>query len=93
MPIAFRPRSNSSAISSRYGSLVLAERWLPCAEAAPEGKKPVITEVAAFGLLAGGGPPEPVVTSMAGFELSEPVITKVAAFARDFSPQLPGDRM
>jgi hypothetical protein len=40
---------------------VLAERWLPCAEAAPEGKKPVITEV--------------------------------AAFARDFSPQLPGDRI
>ncbi len=50
----------------------------------------MITEVAAFELLAGS--PEPVVTSMAGFELSEPVITKVAGFARDFGPQLPGER-
>jgi hypothetical protein len=53
----------------------------------------VITEVAGFELLDGCGPQEPVITSMAGFELPEPVITKVAAFARDFSPQLPGERI
>jgi hypothetical protein len=39
----------------------------------------VVTKVAAFDLLA-------------GFELSEPVVTEVAAFERDFSPQLPGER-
>jgi hypothetical protein len=39
----------------------------------------VVTKVAAFGLLAGFGPPEPVVTKVAGFE-------------KDFSPQLPGER-
>lgn len=74
MPIALRPRSNSCAISSRYGSLALAVRWPSVAGATPEGKKPVITEVV-------------------GFELPEPVNTKVAAFARDFSPQLPGERI
>ncbi len=58
----------------------------------------MITEVAAFELLAASGPPEPVVTSMAAFVSlpgsapSEPVVTKVAAFASDFSPQLPGER-
>ena len=50
-----------------------------CARSALEGKKPVITEVAGFELLA-------------GFELSEPVVTKVAGFGRDFGPQLPGER-
>ena len=38
------------------GSLLLAVRWSSCASSAPEGKKPVITEVAAF---EGGFRPHP----------------------------------
>jgi hypothetical protein len=57
------------------------------------GEKPVVTEVAGFEF----GPScivlGPVVTSMAVFAPDEPVVTKVAAFARDFSPQLPGNRI
>jgi hypothetical protein len=33
-----------------------------------------------------------VITSSAGFELSEPVVTEVAAFAGGFRPQPPGAR-
>jgi hypothetical protein len=62
----------------------------PAPDPPPEGKEPVITEVVAFELSAGS--PEPVVTSMAGFEPSEPVITKVSGFGWDFGPQRPGER-
>ena len=34
-------------------TLELAVRWLSCAGAAPEGKKPVITEVYAYGQVHG----------------------------------------
>jgi hypothetical protein len=48
--------------------------------------------LAGFELSAGVGPEKPVITSMAGFELSEPVVTEVAAFARGLRPHPPGVR-
>src|ERR1700733_1624853 len=72
IPIALRPRDNSSSIISRYASLA-PERRLTCSGTVASGKKPVIT-------------------SLAGFELSEPVVTDVVAFDGALRPQPPGMR-
>src|ERR1035438_9115830 len=91
MPIALRPRDNSSRIVSRYASLALAVRLRSVSGSAAGGKKPGITSLAGFEFSSGFGPPEPVVTSMAGFESAEPVVTKVAGFG-GLRPQPPGAR-
>jgi hypothetical protein len=48
--------------------------------------------LAGFELSAGLEPEKPVITSMAGFELSESPVTEVAAFAGALRPQPPGLR-
>ena len=37
-------------------------------------------------------PEKPVITSMAGFELSKPAVTELSAFAGALRPQAPGVR-
>jgi hypothetical protein len=46
--VALWPGSKSSAIVSRYDSLIPAERLPACSGDAFANKKPVVTEVAAF---------------------------------------------
>ena len=79
LPIALRPRDSSNSINSRYASRA-PDRRLPISSGnLTSGKKPAITSFADFELSA-------------GVEQKKPVITEVAAFARDFGPQLPGER-
>jgi hypothetical protein len=49
--------------------------------------------LAGFASSAGLDGEKPVITSLAGFELSEPVGTEGAAVAGAFRPQLPGVRI
>ena len=67
MPIAFRPRSISSPISSRYGSQALTDGFAAGPDAAPPFKKPVVTPMAGFESCAPDPAPESVVTSIADF--------------------------
>jgi len=64
MPIAFRPRPSSSAISSRYGSQALTDNFAAGADTAFSCKKPVVTPMAGFDSLAAFGSSESAVTSM-----------------------------
>src|SRR5271168_1335218 len=92
MPIALRPRDSSTSINSRYAAQALTERWPSCSGRVTASPESVITSMAAFEKFDGFGSQESVVTKVAGFEPSESVVTEVAAFARDFWPQLPGER-
>jgi hypothetical protein len=89
MPIAFRPRSTSSPISSRYGSQALTDDFAAGPDAAFPFKKPVVTPMAGFESLAALDPPESAVTPMAGFESCAPdpspesVVTSIAGFAAE----------
>jgi hypothetical protein len=63
------------------------------AETSTTNEKSVVTKVAGFESGFSCVVLESAVTSMAGFETGGSVVTKVAAFARDLSPQLPGARI